>query len=149
MIKLTLQSSIHIDIRKYYIYRPPALPPVPLPACLLIPLANSRRCFTLLRIFGYSMALFGVRRGSKMILSQIPLTSLNMSSYGAIWILFGPNFIFFEPKISDPGPKILILVPKISYHGSIELFGGLTPCIPRGSASRAFRFSWNLDLGSP
>ena len=47
-----------------------------------------------------------------MILSHRALTSLNMSSYRAIWTRFGPNFMFFEPKISEPGPKILILVPR-------------------------------------
>ena len=70
-----------------------------------------------------------------------------MSSYRAIWTRFGPNFIFFEPtisdpgpkillilvsKISDPGPKILILVQKISYPGPIKLFllGGCRPPDP-------------------
>ena len=52
-----------------------------------------------------------------MILSHRALTSLNMSSYRAIWTHFGPIFIFVEPKISDLGPKILILVPKISDPG--------------------------------
>ena len=60
--------------------------------------ANSRRFFTFLRIFGHFMALFGVRRGFKMILSHRALTSLNMSSYRAIWTHFRPNFIFFGPK---------------------------------------------------
>ena len=64
-------------------------------------LANSRRFFTFLRIFGHFMALFGVRRGFKMILSHRALTSLNMSSYRAIWTHFKPNFIFFGQKISD------------------------------------------------
>ena len=57
-------------------------------------LANSRSFFTFLWILGHSMALFGVRRGFKMLLSHIPLTSLNMSSYQAIWTHFRPNFIF-------------------------------------------------------
>ena len=47
-------------------------------------LANSRRFVILLRIFGHSMALFGVRRGFKMILSHRAPPSLNMSSYRAI-----------------------------------------------------------------
>ena len=61
-------------------------------------LANSRRFFTFLRIFGHSMAFFGVRRGFKMILSHRAPSSLNMSSYRAIWTHFRPNFIFFGPK---------------------------------------------------
>ena len=63
------------------------------------------------------IALFGVRKGFKMILSHRAPCSLNMSSYRAIWNHFRQNFIFVEPKISDPGPKILILVPKISDPG--------------------------------
>ena len=47
-----------------------------------------------------------------MSVSPRALTSFNMSSYRAIWTHFKQNFILFEPKISDPGPKILILVPK-------------------------------------
>ena len=35
-----------------------------------------------------------------------------MSSYRAIWTHFKSNFIFFEQKIPDLGPKILILVPR-------------------------------------
>ena len=38
-----------------------------------------------------------------MILSHIPLTSLNMSSYRPIWTHFRPNFICFEQQISYPG----------------------------------------------
>ena len=61
--------------------------------------------------------LFGVRRGFKMILSHRALPSFNMSSYRAIWTHFRQDFIFFEPKIPDPGPKILILVLQISDPG--------------------------------
>ena len=52
-----------------------------------------------------------------MILSLRAPSSVNMSSYRAIWSNFGINFMFFEPEILDPGPKILILVPKISDPG--------------------------------
>ena len=45
-----------------------------------------------------------------MIPSHRAPTSFNM-------ICFGPNFMFSESKISDPSPKILILVPKISDPG--------------------------------
>ena len=44
------------------------------------------------------IGLFGVRRGFKMILSHRAPSSLNMSSYRAIWTHFRPNFIFFGPK---------------------------------------------------
>ena len=54
--------------------------------------------FTFLRMFGHFMGLFGVRRGFKMILSHRAPSSLNMSSYRAIWTHFRPNFIFFGPK---------------------------------------------------
>ena len=40
------------------------------------------------------MGQFWVRRGFKMILSHRALTSLNMSSYRAIWTHFRPNFTF-------------------------------------------------------
>ena len=41
-----------------------------------------------------------------MILSHRAPSSLNMSSYRAIWTHFRPNFIFlFAEKISDPGQK--------------------------------------------
>ena len=99
-------------------------------------LANAKILFSFLRIFGHSMALLGVRRGFKMILSHIPLTSLNMSSYRAIWTHFRQNFIFFEQTISYPGPKILIQVQKNTRSwsqnpgsGSIKLFllGGFQP----------------------
>ena len=60
-------------------------------------LANSRRFFTFLRMFGHSMTLSGVRRGFKMILSHRAPSSLNMSSYRAIWTHFRQNFIFFWP----------------------------------------------------
>ena len=70
-------------------------------------------------MFGHSMALFGARRDFKMILSHIPLTSLNMSSYRAIWTNFRQNFVFFSrnnlrswPKISDPEKSKLFLKCK-------------------------------------
>ena len=49
-------------------------------------------------IFWIFMALLGVRRGSEMILSFRAPSSLNMSSYRAIWTHFRLNFIFFWPK---------------------------------------------------
>ena len=61
-------------------------------------LADARRFFTFLRRCGRSMALLGVRRGFKMILSHRAPSSLNMSSYRAIWTHFRPNFIFLGPK---------------------------------------------------
>ena len=48
---------------------------------------------------------FGVRRGLKMIVSHRAPSSLNMSSYRAIWTHFRPNFIFFDQKIWDPGQQ--------------------------------------------
>ena len=51
-----------------------------------------------LSMFGHSMALFGVRRGFKTILSHRAPSSLNMSSYRAIWTQFRPNFIFVGRK---------------------------------------------------
>ena len=68
---------------------------------IIIHLANSKRFFIFLRMFCHFMALLGVRRGFKMILSHRALTSLNMSSYRAIWTHFRPNFILVGPKISD------------------------------------------------
>ena len=47
-------------------------------------LANSRRLFTFLRILGHSMALFGVGRGLKMVLSHMASSCPNISSYRAI-----------------------------------------------------------------
>ena len=69
-------------------------------------LANSRRFFTFLRIVDHFMALLGVRRGFKMILSHRALTSLNMSSYRAIWTHFRRNFIFLGRKNLRSWPKI-------------------------------------------
>ena len=50
-------------------------------------------CSLFLWIFGYSVALFGVRRGFEMILSHRVPSSLNMSSCRAIWTHFRPNLI--------------------------------------------------------
>ena len=50
----------------------------------------------------YVSALFGVRRGLKMILSHRAPSSLNMSSYRAIWTHFRQHFIFVCQQISDP-----------------------------------------------
>ena len=54
-------------------------------------LARTLRFFEDLRVL---IAPFGVRRGFKMILSHRARSSLNMSSYRAIWTHFGPNSIF-------------------------------------------------------
>ena len=109
-------------------------------------------------MFGHSIALFGVRRGFKMILSHRAPSSLNMSSYRAIWTHFRPNFIFFAQKYQILVPKSWFWVHKIVFTGGLPppavpggassppdpLAGGLQPpvppCIPRGSASRALRF---------
>ena len=45
--------------------------------------------------FGISIALFWVRRGLKMIGSHRAPSSLNMSSYRAIWTHFRPNSMIF------------------------------------------------------
>ena len=51
-----------------------------------------------------------------MILSHRAPSSLNMSSYRAIWTHFRPNFIFFGKQISDP-PKIQTF-PKMQISSS-------------------------------
>ena len=61
-------------------------------------LANSRIFFIFLRMFGYSTALFGVRRGFKMILSHRAPSSFNMSSYRAIWTPFRPSSYFWNKQ---------------------------------------------------
>ena len=48
--------------------------------------------------FWILIALFGVRRGFEMILSQRAPSSLNMSSYRAIWTHFRQNFILVQRK---------------------------------------------------
>ena len=70
-------------------------PSIPRGPNIVDPWVSSRRFFTFLRIFGHSMALFGVRRGFKMILSHGAPSSLNMSSYRAIWTHFRPNSMIF------------------------------------------------------
>ena len=54
----------------------------------------------------------GVRRGLKMIVSQRAPSSLNMSSYRAIWTHFRPNFILLGQKISDCQKSKLFLKCK-------------------------------------
>ena len=58
------------------------------------------------------MGHFWVRRGFKMILSHRAPSSLNMSSYRAIWTHFRPNFIFFWPKNLDYQKSKLFLKCK-------------------------------------
>ena len=58
----------------------------------------SRGLHIFLRHFWIFIGLFGVRRGLKMILSHRAPSSLNMSSYRAIWTHFKPNFIFVGRK---------------------------------------------------
>ena len=66
---------------------------------------------TCLGFFASFIAPFGVRRGFKMILSHIPLTSLSMSSYRAIWTHFRSNFMILEQiKL----PKFIYLNFQIS-----------------------------------
>jgi len=59
--------------------------------CVLACLAR-----TLVFFFVSYIAPLGFRRDSKMILSHIPLTSLNMSSYRAIWTYFRQKIICFK-----------------------------------------------------
>ena len=87
-------------------------------------LANSRRFFTFLQIFGHSMALFGVRRGFKMILSHRALTSLNMSSYRAIWTHFRVNLIFCWPQ--------KLRLPKIQTFPKMQISSSSHSCGPSG-----------------
>ena len=70
-----------------------------------------------------------------MILSHRAPPSLNMSSYRAIWTHFRQNFIFFEQKISDPGPKILVLEQKIPDPGPKILVLGPQNCFYWGAAA--------------
>ena len=49
--------------------------------------------------FWILIALLGVRRGLKMILSQRAPSSLNMSPYRAIWSHFRPNYMIFGQTI--------------------------------------------------
>ena len=49
----------------------------------------------LLRMFGVFITPFGVRRGFKVILSHKAPSSLNVSSYRAIWTRFRPNSMIF------------------------------------------------------
>ena len=58
------------------------------------------------------MALFGVRRGLKMILSHRAPSSLNMSSYRAIWTYFKPNFMCLLSKKSQILIKESEIFPK-------------------------------------
>ena len=60
-------------------------------------------------IFCIFIAPFGVRRGLKMIVSHRAPSSLNMSSYRAIWTHLKPNFIFFGKTISDQEKSKLFL----------------------------------------
>ena len=81
------------------------------------------------------MALFWVRRGFKMILSHRASSSLNTSSYRGTWTRFRPTFIFFEQKIPDPGPKILVLKQKIPDPGPKILVLGPENCFCWGAAA--------------
>ena len=53
--------------------------------------------------FWFCIALFGVRRGLKMIVSHRAPSSLNMSSYRAIWTHFRPIFMIFIDLILQTG----------------------------------------------
>ena len=77
----------------------------------------SRGLHIFLGHFWIFIALLGVRRGLKMILSHRAPSSLNMSSYRTIWTKFKPNFIFVEQKYQ-------ILVPKSRFWigGSMNCF---------------------------
>ena len=52
--------------------------------------------------FWILITLLGVRRGLKMILSQRAPSSLNMSSYRAIWTHFRPNYMIWGQKNRNP-----------------------------------------------
>ena len=69
-----------------------------------------------LRIFCNSMALFGVRRGFKMILCHRAPSSVNMSSYRAIWTHFRSNSIIFGQN----NPRSIYLNFKIPKSGNPE-----------------------------
>ena len=50
------------------------------------------------------MAFLGVKGVLKMIVSHRAPSSLNMSSYGAIWTHFRPNSMICEKKCPGPAP---------------------------------------------
>ena len=63
---------------------------------------------TFFGFLGSYIAPFGARRGFKMILSHMALSSFNMSSYRAIWTHFRPNSMILIQKYLvlglGPGP---------------------------------------------
>ena len=76
-----------------------------------------RSCFGV--YFLISIALFGVRRRLKMIVSHRAPSSFNMSSYRAIWTHFRPDFIFVGQASSDLGQEIEISLKCHSSHLAI------------------------------
>ena len=87
-----------------------------------------------------------------MLLSHIPLTSLNMS-YGAIWTHFRPNFIFFGPNKSQilvKKSEIFLSFPKQRLRGGVLTWyvknrvalpgsGRATKCAPDEGIRRSTR----------
>ena len=69
--------------------------------------------------FGPSMAFLGVRGVLEMIVSHRAPSSLNMSSYRAIWTHFRPNFIFVWPKHLDYQKSKLFLKSKSPHLASL------------------------------
>ena len=59
------------------------------------------------------MALLGAKGVLKMIVSHRAPSSLNMSSYGAIWTHFEPNSIIFFQKILLVLDQALVLVQDL------------------------------------
>ena len=73
------------------------------------------------------IALFGVRRGFKMILNHRAPSSLNMSSYRPISDQIS---YFLNNKIPDPGSKILVLVHETVFTGGLP--PPRPPAVPGG-----------------
>ena len=69
--------------------------------------------------FWICMSHLWVKRGLKMILSHRAPSSLNMSSYQAIWTHFRPNFIFVWPNKSQILAKNPIFLKCKSHHLAI------------------------------
>ena len=122
-------------------------------------LANSRRFFTFLRIFGHSMALFGVRRGFKMILSHRAPSSFNMSSYRAIWTHFRQISMISE-QINMHAPLAMFLVGRHNLqtpHPSCMLLAQPAACTGLPCVVHSFwlclifcaRYSFNSILEAP
>ena len=70
--------------------------------------------------FWISVALFGVRKGLEMILSNIALPCLNMSSYRAIWTHFGQKIMLLPRCPLSENPRCFLKLPLfVSCHSHI------------------------------